>query len=161
MPQRVRMDSLGGQARCGTRCRGHVLLQKVPDAESRYWGAALIDEDLLFGWIARAAQAPADQVSQQLRRLRPNWAGANLVSLAEKANLARRLEPNVPGSKIDDLLYPGAGIEHQGEHRVVSPSALRGPVDSVQQRLDLVLLKVLDRIDPLTDRKSTRLNSSH
>src|SRR3974390_1514960 len=118
----MRMDSLASQGRRGPRAPGHVLLQKIAHTEPRDRGAALVEEEVLIDGI-HTGSALLDQVLQQLRSPRPYRADAHLVALPREPDLAGRLKPNVASSKIDDLLDPRTGVEHQREQSVVAPSA--------------------------------------
>jgi hypothetical protein len=127
VPHAVRVEPLGAKTGSGSLSVFQALVQDVPDSETRERRGPAVLEDRHLG--PQVYVLLHTQVAQELCRLRPNWTGALLSALSRKLQLKGFRELKITGPEIQDLLYPGSGVEHSREESIISPSLWRGLVD--------------------------------
>ncbi|MNN87844.1 hypothetical protein D3C81_2054530 [compost metagenome] len=97
-----------------------MLAKQVTDPKAGKLVAATIDKQCRVH--VKGMQALFDEPLQQLGSLRPDRADAHPVPLALQSDLARPLHAQVAQAKVEYLLHPCTGIEHEREQCVVAPS---------------------------------------
>ena len=76
--------------------------------------------------------------SQQLCRLRPDWANSKFIALSGEPDLIRRLQTQIAYAQIEQLLHAAAGIEHQGKQSMVTSTRGCGLVRSIEKGLNFI-----------------------
>ena len=145
MAYRVRVNALIAQRRHRSGSGGDILPEQIAHPEPRNLAPAHVDEDEGLGRVDFCRSDFRYQLPQQPRRRRPDWAKADLGTLAVQPHLARGIEPHVAATHIQHLLHPRPGVEHQREQCVVAPTRNRRSIDAVQEPFDLGALEILDR----------------
>src|SRR5271157_1623882 len=139
----VGMKSLARESgSCGLRSIA-VLQEEIAHSKARERLAPVIEEEP----VGRPAiDTPLLAEARKHRRgLGPERAESFLATLAEQPHLERSLEPKVANAEIQDLLHPRSGVEHRRKECVITPAIERRAVDRIEDRLDLLVLEVVDR----------------
>ena len=82
-----------------------------------------------------------EQVLQQLSRLRPEWTGPPLVTLAVQTDTGLALQVEVRDAQVGDLLHAGAGVVEQQQQGTVTQRERSGGRQSAEELGDLLALK--------------------
>src|SRR5882762_2989634 len=142
VPQGVGMDA--SALRRGSIVR-QVLAQQVTHAESGERSAVAVTKHGGRCRIRVPRRLARKEIPKQPRGSRPQGTEADLVAFAVQAYLLGRLEPQIAQPKVEDLLDPRPGIEHEGKQSVIALPGGRAPIDVVHERLNIGALGVLDR----------------
>ena len=84
------------------------------------------------------------ECSQHRGRLRPERAVALLSPFSKQPHLKGFGQLEITDAQIRNLLDPAAGIEHRCQQSIVAASLDRGPVDGLENRVDLLIFQVVD-----------------
>src|SRR5215831_5702405 len=82
--------------------------------------------------------------SQHRGRLRPERAVALLPSFPKQPRLKRPVQLEIAHAQICDLLDAATGVEHSCQQSVVAASLDSGPIDGLENRVDLLIFQVVD-----------------
>jgi hypothetical protein len=69
---------------------------------------------------------------------------ALLATFAEKTNLRKRFQLQVPDAECDDFLDSGASIEDDSEQHVIATSIGHGTIYATEHRLNLIVFQVVN-----------------
>src|SRR5579863_1150567 len=83
--------------------------------------------------------------SQHRGGLRPKRAVALLSPFSKQSHLKRLGQLEITPAQFRDLLDASAGVEHRCQQCIVAASLHSGPVDGLENRVDLLILQVVDR----------------
>src|SRR6266566_5461549 len=67
-----------------------------------------------------------------------------MTFLSKQSHLKRFGQLEVTHTQIRDLLDAAAGVEHRCQQSIVAASLHSGPVDSLENRVDLLIFQVVD-----------------
>src|SRR5450759_929687 len=81
-------------------------------------------------------------------RFGPERADSRLGSFAEQLDVRRGRELQVAHIQVHSLLGPCAGVDKEGQQRVVATTLARSSIDTLEHRVDLRFLEVVDGRSP-------------
>src|SRR6516164_9578747 len=84
------------------------------------------------------------ECSQDRGRLRPERAVALLPPFSKQPRLKRLGQLEIAHAQICDLLDAATGVEHGCQQSVVAASLDSGPVDGLENCIDLLIFQVVD-----------------
>ena len=104
--------------------------------------AAVVQKEARFG---PQVQTPLlTECSQHSGRLRPERAVALLPPFSKQPRLKRPGQLEIAHAQICNLLDAATGVEHSCQQSVVAASLDSGPVDGLENRVDLLIFQVVD-----------------